>query len=60
MVDVHSATYRIARHYMLRLNSRDLQDEDLVSRMAQIIKKTPTEVRSMFSGVASRFGDLPN
>lgn len=60
MVDVHSPTYRIARHYMLRLSSRDMDDDELVSRMAQVTKKTPSEIREIFSPIAKRFGDLPN
>lgn len=58
MVDIQSTTYRIARHYMIRLTTRDLADDELVGSMSKITKKTPEELRSIFGPVASRFGDL--
>lgn len=59
LVDVQSTTYRIARHYMLRLTSKDLQDEELVEKMCKITKQTPAQLREIFGPIAAQYGDLP-
>ena len=59
LVDVKSMTYRIARHYMLRLTTKDLADADLVDKMCKITKLTPDGLKNLFAPVAARFGDLP-
>jgi 6-phosphofructokinase len=56
LVDVHSEYYRVARDYMIRLNSQDLTDDVTVKRLAQAAAMTPDELRGeyghLFEGVA--------
>jgi 6-phosphofructokinase 1 len=51
-VDPASAGYRVARRYMIRLESSDFERRDWVARLAAAGKLTPEEFRERFAGVA--------
>ena len=49
LVDTKSEQYKIARRYMVRLSQHDLEDEALVTAMAQVAKMTPRQFCERFS-----------
>ncbi|MDA0770967.1 MAG: diphosphate--fructose-6-phosphate 1-phosphotransferase [Chloroflexi bacterium] len=51
VVDTASQYYEVAREYMTRLESSDLDDEDKLSKLAEACHKTPDEVRARFASV---------
>jgi 6-phosphofructokinase len=51
MVNLESDRYRIARSYMIRLRRSDLDDELEMDRLANVIKKTPADVKREFAAV---------
>ncbi len=51
LVDVHSEHYNVARDYMIRLESRDLDDPEMLARLAAAARMTPVEFREAFAGV---------
>ena len=48
MVDTGSERYRVAREYMVRVKRQDLEDDDLVARMAEYGKRSADEIRNRF------------
>ena len=58
-VDTHSATFRVAKKYMIYLTKRDLQDKNLVSKMAQVTNLSPQDFTSTFKEVAPLFPVYP-
>ncbi len=47
-VDVDSDSYRVARHYMIRLSGEDFADPKTMARLATIGKLTPQEFEARF------------
>jgi 6-phosphofructokinase 1 len=54
VVDVTSDMYRVARAYMIRLESEDLRDPEKLSRLAHEAGMTPEEFRQKFQRAATR------
>lgn len=53
LVDTDSETYRVAREYMIRLESEDLEDDAVVAGLAEASGMSPDEVRSRFGSAVS-------
>jgi len=51
MIDVDSMTYRVARHYMIRLNKDDITDPERIETLARFGKLSPEEFKKKFSSV---------
>jgi 6-phosphofructokinase 1 len=54
VVDVTSDMYRVARAYMIRLETDDLTNPDKLARLAQEAQTTPEEFRRKFQRAATR------
>ena len=52
MVDTESERYKVAREYMMRVHSQDMEDNSLVEKMAEYSNRSPDEIRERF-GVSS-------
>lgn len=52
MVSKDSATYQVARKYMIRLTKKDLADRDLVEKMASVAMLSPEKLVEMFDSIA--------
>jgi len=52
MVDVASESYRIARRYMIRLNTKDFEEPERLTRCYAVVGLTPEAFREQFSSVA--------
>ena len=48
-VDIDSDSYRVARHYMIRLSEDDFADSDRVARLAAAGKMSPAEFKDKFA-----------
>ena len=57
VVDTKSDMYRVARAYMIRLEKEDLEDPDMVSKLAAEARMTPQEFRRRFRRAATRRGE---
>ena len=55
-VDIDSAMYKIARKYMIRLGTKQLEDPNRLAEMAKCTKLSPAEFRQVFEPSASEFG----
>jgi 6-phosphofructokinase len=53
LVDTAAEHYQVARHYMVRLNPADLDDPQLLSRLAGVVDLTPEAFRVRFDYVAT-------
>jgi ATP-dependent phosphofructokinase / diphosphate-dependent phosphofructokinase len=53
MVDIHAEHYHVARKYMIRLESRDLQDPEMRKQLAQATHMTPQEFAHTFAATAT-------
>jgi 6-phosphofructokinase 1 len=51
MVDIASEHYKVAREYMIRLRARDLEDDELLSRIASAAKMETDEFVKRFKSV---------
>jgi len=51
MIDVDSMTYRVARHYMIRLDNEDITDPERIETLARAGKLSPEEFKKKFSSV---------
>jgi 6-phosphofructokinase 1 len=51
LVDVNSEYYRVARDYMIRLERRNLEDDEMASRLAAAAHMTPEQLRTEFASV---------
>ncbi|MGE0479409.1 MAG: 6-phosphofructokinase [Phycisphaerae bacterium] len=56
-VDVKSDAYRVARAYQIRLERLDLENPDMLARLAAAAKITPEEFAQRFDRAASRLVD---
>ena len=52
LVDVDSEHYNVAREYMIRLKSKDLEDPEMRSKLARAAKMEPEEFKEKFASVA--------
>ena len=50
MVDIESERYKVAREYMVSVQQRDIDDDEVVERMAEYSKRSPDEIRERFNG----------
>ena len=50
MVDIESERYKVAREYMVSVQQRDIDDDEVVARMAEYSKRSPDEIRERFNG----------
>jgi len=48
LVDIHSASYGIARRYMIRIRRDDFGSEESLRRLAAVVKQDPKQFRSAF------------
>jgi len=53
IVDVDSQLYRVARKYMIRLESEDLDNAELVSQLAEIAGMTPEAYKARYGASAA-------
>ncbi len=58
MVNVNSLSYRVARAYQIRLELSDLENEEMLTKLAAIAKLTPAEFRERYTNAATRLVDL--
>lgn len=56
-VDVRSDQYRVARAYMIRLERGDLDNPEMLARLAEEAKMSPDEFRSRYERAATRIVD---
>lgn len=56
-VDTKSYQYRVARAYMIRLERRDLDDPDMLGRLALHAGMTPDAFRERYQNAATQFTD---
>ena len=54
LVDIRSDTYEVARAYMIRLERRDLENEEMLSRLAAEAKVTPAQFAERYVRAATR------
>jgi len=52
-VDIKGRLYKIACNYMIRLEKKDLQNKDLITKMATIAKMTPEEFIDRYGYIVS-------
>ena len=53
IVDVDSELYRVAREYMIRLESEDFEDADLLAKMADEVGMTPEAFAARYRASAA-------
>lgn len=51
LVDINSEHYKVAREYMIRLEREDLENPEMLEKLAKAAKMTPEEFKKKFSGV---------
>ncbi len=51
LVDINSEHYRVAREYMIRLEREDLENPEMLAKLANAAKMTPEEFKKKFSHV---------
>ena len=56
-VNVKSDLYRVARSYMIRLERGDLDDPDMLNKLATQAKMTPEAFRERYLNAATRLID---
>lgn len=54
LIDVNSDSYAVARAYMIRLEERDLENPDMLSRLAAEAKMSPDEFKKRYARAAKR------
>ncbi len=59
LVDTQSDFYEVARAYMIRLERRDLDNADTLTRLAAEAKMSPEDFRARYTRAATRLRDLP-
>ncbi|MBM3996140.1 MAG: 6-phosphofructokinase [Planctomycetes bacterium] len=47
-VNIKGESFEVARRYMIRLQERDFENQELVGNLAKVIKKTPQQFRDEF------------
>jgi len=50
-VDINSYSYEVARSYMIRLEKKDLEDEEMLTGLAQAANLSKEEFKARFSKV---------
>lgn len=58
-VDVHSDAYRVARAYMIRLETSDLDDPVMLAKLANVARISEQEFEKNFRRAATRITSLP-
>ena len=58
-VDVHSDAYHVARAYMIRLETSDLEDPVMLAKLASVAGMTEEEFAKKFRRAATRISNLP-
>ncbi len=58
MVDVHSLSYRVGRAYQIRLERSDLDDPEMLAKLAGVARLTPEEFRERYRIAATQLVDL--
>lgn len=53
VVDVHSDHYRVARAYMIRLEPSDLENAEMLTKLAAEARMTPEEFKTRYAHVAT-------
>lgn len=56
LVDINSEHYKVAREYMIRLEREDLENPEMLEKLAKAAKMTPEEFKKKFSGVVGLQG----
>jgi len=56
LVDLNTSAYHVARQYMIRLCSADLQDAEFMSRIAAVVNCSEEKFRDEFAAVAEQWG----
>ncbi|MCX7642612.1 MAG: diphosphate--fructose-6-phosphate 1-phosphotransferase [Armatimonadetes bacterium] len=51
LVDINSEHYRVAREYMIRLEREDLENPEMLAKLAEAAKMTPEEFKKKFAHV---------
>lgn len=51
LVDINSEHYKVAREYMIRLEREDLENPEMLSKLAEAAKMTPEEFKKKFAHV---------
>jgi ATP-dependent phosphofructokinase / diphosphate-dependent phosphofructokinase len=51
LVDINSEHYRVAREYMIRLEREDLENPEMLAKLAAAAKMTPEEFKKKFAHV---------
>ncbi len=49
LVDIHSEHYRVAREYMIRLERADLDNPEMLAKLADAAKMTPEQFKARFA-----------
>ena len=52
LVDIHSEYYEVAREYMIRLEPSDLQNPEMLTRLAGLAHMAPEEFERAFAHAA--------
>jgi 6-phosphofructokinase len=55
LVEIDSEDYRVARQYMLRLERRDLEDPEMLGKLAAEAKMSPDEFLEQFSAAVNGY-----
>ncbi|MGQ9462904.1 MAG: diphosphate--fructose-6-phosphate 1-phosphotransferase [Candidatus Fervidibacter sp.] len=56
LVDINSEHYKVAREYMIRLEREDLENPEMLEKLANAAKMTPEEFKEKFSSVVGLQG----
>ncbi|MFA0783858.1 diphosphate--fructose-6-phosphate 1-phosphotransferase [Fervidibacter sacchari] len=51
LVDINSEHYKVAREYMIRLEREDLENPEMLAKLAEAAKMTPEEFKKKFAHV---------
>ncbi|HPU08863.1 MAG TPA: 6-phosphofructokinase, partial [Candidatus Atribacteria bacterium] len=50
-VDINSYSYEVARSYMIRLEKKDLENEEMLAKLAQVANLSKEELKARFSKI---------
>lgn len=56
LVDINSEHYKVAREYMIRLEREDLENPEMLEKLANAAKMTPEEFKKKFASVVGLQG----
>jgi 6-phosphofructokinase 1 len=57
LVEIDSEDYRVARQYMLRLETRDLEDPEMLEKLAREARMEPGEFVERFAGAVNGYSN---